>query len=67
MMTELKPCPFCGGEPTVRRTVREYPSDGESPAGEYDEWFNIDCNNCGVTTGDEYRSYAVQTWNRRSQ
>lgn len=62
----LLPCPFCGGEPVTRRTVRGYSADVDGPAGEYDEAFAIACDECGVSVHDEYRDGAAACWNRRA-
>jgi Lar family restriction alleviation protein len=66
MTDELKPCPFCGGAPRLLRLVETYPAVGDKPAGEYDAWFNVTCDNCGIEQGDEYRSSAITAWNRRA-
>ena len=64
--TALLPCPFCGGDPIMRRTVQEFPADADGPAGEYDAWFTLQCDDCGIEQGAEYRSEAVDAWNRRA-
>lgn len=66
MSDELKPCPFCGGNPATRRIVEEYGADAEGPAGEYDAHFQIDCDTCGISIGGEHRSEATEAWNRRA-
>lgn len=62
---KLRPCPFCGDHPVVRRIMEEYPADGTHPAGEYEARVTIDCNTCGVSLSEEYRSEAVALWNNR--
>jgi hypothetical protein len=62
----LAVCPFCGDPPHLRRLVESYPAEGDHPAGEYDAWFNIQCDNCGIEIGDEYRSDAIAAWNHRA-
>lgn len=62
----LKSCPFCDCEAVMRRTVREYGAGADGPAGEYDEWFAIHCDGCGINVGEEYREEAVSAWNRRA-
>lgn len=64
--TQLAACPFCGGTPRLLRLVEAYPASGGHPAGEYDAWFNVTCDNCGIEQGDEYRSSAIAAWNRRA-
>lgn len=65
-MEELKPCPFCGGEPSVR-------------SGSYHDescvtnWAEVVCINCGSRSEkvDEYVireqciDFAVEAWDRR--
>lgn len=64
--TELLPCPFCGSAPVMRRSVEEYVADSSGPAGEFDAWFTIHCDECGIEKGEEYRSDAIAAWNRRA-
>ena len=64
--TALKPCPFCGGEAKLRETVEHYPADAEGPAGSYSAWFNVECDDCGIKVGEEYRDEAIAAWNRRA-
>lgn len=61
----VRPCPFCGTQPKTRITMEEYPAEGDSPAGEYDAWYNICCDECGIEVGAEYRSEALENWNKR--
>jgi Lar family restriction alleviation protein len=63
---EPLPCPFCGGPAVVRKSMQEYPAEGEHPAGEYEAWVTIACDTCGIEIGDEYRVEAIAAWNRRS-
>jgi Lar family restriction alleviation protein len=65
-MADLHPCPFCGKTPVVRISMQEYPADGVHPAGEYDAWYNICCDECGIEVGAEYRSEAIAAWERRT-
>ena len=64
--TPLACCPFCGKAPTVRRTVEEYDADEQSPAGEYDAHYHIQCDTCGIEQSEEYRDEAIALWNRRA-
>ena len=59
-MSELKPCPFCGGEAIVVKTER---------CGRY-----IECWDCGGRTEEFETDYAgsahdkaISAWNRRAQ
>ena len=56
---DIASCPFCGGEAKLRRLVEKYPAEGEHPAGEYDAWFYVNCDDCGIDVGDEYESSAI--------
>lgn len=53
--TELKPCPFCGGE--ARLTVYFGLLDGAP--------FEVSCQECGARITDFEREEAVAAWNRR--
>lgn len=61
-MTELKPCPFCGGDAHVRTTdlMDGYGCFAMSAAF-------VQCADCGVRT-IEYRDerFAIEDWNRRA-
>lgn len=61
-MREVKPCPFCGGEATIRY-LEEDICDGNEPYG-----FCVECRACLVAT--PYRDNAedaVAFWNRRPE
>jgi len=56
-MTELKPCPFCGGEAIVRET-----SIGDDYNG-----FTVECKNCAVDIGNiDTEEEAIKRWNTRT-
>ena len=64
----IRPCPFCGNAPVVRRSVEEYAANAEGAdgeAGEYECWVNVCCHTCGIEIGAEYRSEALELWNAR--
>jgi Lar family restriction alleviation protein len=51
-MSELKPCPFCGGE---------------AEATEYnDSDYTIMCKNCHAEIGWREKAEAIAAWNRRA-
>lgn len=52
---ELKPCPFCGKQPTTHWDISE-------PF--YEEGYNIDC--CYVHINSLHKDAAVEAWNSRS-
>lgn len=56
-MTELKPCPFCGGEAKITDSAR----------GQYKH--RVQCTRCGVSSpGTAYRndSWNTRQWNTRA-
>ncbi len=56
-MAELKPCPFCGGEPIVT-----------GHHNRFTEWYLCSCPQCHISqTGSEYgfKFEAIDAWNRR--
>lgn len=59
-MTELKPCPFCGGEAVlIKRKLKTefYPSDGS---------YYAHCKKCIITTQPRKNAESViEAWNRR--
>ncbi|PLP96951.1 Lar family restriction alleviation protein [Cupriavidus pauculus] len=65
MSKKLKPCPFCGGKPSIAPLIEQV---------EHDSWAaSINCNSCDVsltpqytsTSEDEAVSAAIEQWNRR--
>ena len=67
---ELKPCPFCGGEPEITEVIDRTPRNLE-PVG-----FGVKCDqcgiiiakiDCGVTNWFETDEEAAEAWNRRTE
>lgn len=59
-MSELKPCPFCGGDLLV---VNDRGDGGCEPL-----LYRPQCQKCGVGLGGfNTRAEAIATWNRRAQ
>lgn len=67
-MSELKPCPFCGGEAELHEAYKNERIECRA-------W--VRCESCGAHMGDGYPSphlfsiddstvYAVRNWNRRA-
>lgn len=65
-MSELRPCPFCGGEPSFKT---EYGCYGYTP-----NVYQIGCDNCGVyfslvddfhNSEAENKAELIKMWNRR--
>ena len=65
---ELKPCPFCGGEPEITEVIDRTPRNLEAVG------FGVKCDqcgiivakiDCGVTDWFETDEEAAKAWNRR--
>lgn len=65
-VSELKPCPFCGGEACKAfRSGRT----GRTPVTQ-SRWFRgaVKCSSCGVATPEKANpEAAVKSWNTRKQ
>ena len=61
-MTELKPCPFCGGEAEVR-------DHGRITKRQRLPFFRVKCKECGVsrTKYSTTISAAIELWNERAE
>lgn len=60
-MSELKPCPFCGGH----EYHKAYPDRYHLP--EICEYHTVACTNCGATCGAfPNKEEAIEAWNRRN-
>ena len=56
-MSELKPCPFCGGE---AQCITEYCKEVELLVSK------VNCTRCGIKTPyQHYANEAIDLWNRR--
>lgn len=51
METELKPCPFCGGEAKATEYAKQD--------------YTIECKKCGAEIGWRPKASAIRCWNRR--
>ena len=58
-MSELKRCPFCGGEPKI--SVYD-PYDGYQGNCTI---YKIQCHKCGVKVESSFRDTCINLWNRR--
>ena len=60
-MSELKPCPFCGGEARVQHQSREL-------YGDVVDWYGVYCNKqfCGFVSGQSTEAEAIAVWNTRA-
>ena len=55
-MAELKPCPFCGGEASIRKIDNV--------------WYVVGCDDCSCDVGRHWfytREEVVEAWNRREE
>ena len=58
-MSELKPCPFCGGKASVRRH-----------SNKWIDWWLVSCPYCHISqigNGYEFEFEAIEAWNRRAE
>lgn len=58
-MSELKPCPFCGGEAVLKKHHNRFI-----------DWFSVSCNKCHISQTGNYFGFgfeAIEAWNRRVQ
>ena len=54
-MSELKPCPFCGGE-----------AEEKEHRNCWEHYFYVKCKNCCVMTPFKFgEEKAIEAWNRR--
>ena len=57
-MTDIKPCPFCGGEPIMRI---KWPNTKN-------KLISIGCPKCRLECGDWHtEAKAISVWNRRAK
>ena len=49
-MSELKPCPFCGGKARLDIDL---------------EWYYVYCTKCQAQVEGDWRAEAIKMWNRR--
>jgi hypothetical protein len=62
-MTELKPCPFCGGEADIRHEHRWISGMNGGYSGTYIVCKKCCCRTCTYDWEDEDQMY--EAWNRR--
>ena len=60
-MTDLLPCPFCGGEAQVQHQSRKL-------YGDTVDWYGVYCKKqfCGYVSGHQTEAEAIAAWNTRS-
>lgn len=61
-MSELLPCPFCGGEAQVQHQSREL-------YGDVVDWYGVYCKKqfCGYVSGQSTEAEAIAAWNSRAK
>ena len=59
-MSDLKPCPFCGGTPRIVFNAKRKNTYGQEVEGTA-----IGCENCEATMFYRSRRLAIEAWNRR--
>ena len=57
-MSELKPCPFCGGEARVIFEEEDLPDNS---------FHNVYCTNCGAQIWVTSKTVAIQKWDTRAE
>lgn len=57
-MTELLPCPFCGGKARVMLEEEDRPDDS---------FHNVYCTTCGAQFWVKSKTEAIAAWNRRAK
>lgn len=58
-MTELKPCPFCGGKAEIFQRIGKRYSEYNVSCG------NVNCNVMPETGNFDTEQKAIEAWNRR--
>lgn len=64
---KLKPCPFCGRRPSLRKGKR-YTRDGMYAHQKAGSWMwkpAVSCGSCGISRDFESVEEAVEWWNTR--
>lgn len=58
-MTELKRCPFCGGEAEIIEHI----------FGTLEHSYGVECTDCGAKTWQFYseKTDVIEAWNRRAE
>lgn len=64
-MTELKPCPFCGGEAIIN-TIGSHKHAIATFMPDYSGGTFIECTKCSCAIAEESDDAAIKAWNRRA-
>ena len=61
-MSDLLPCPFCGGEAQVQHQSRKL-------YGDVVDWYGVYCKKqfCGFVSGQSTEAEAIEAWNTRAE
>ena len=60
-MSELKPCPFCGGEAETVRSMRSFTCES------WEVFFYVLCKGCGARVEGADEAEAIEAWNTRHE
>lgn len=64
---DLKPCPFCGSEATLRMTGWSKAELQGKPGPDNRYWAKCSNSDCGITTQATFGSHnAITAWNTRA-
>lgn len=61
-MSELKPCPFCGGS-----RIKVYPNPNKDLRYLGIEQYKISCLHCAAQLYRAKKKEAIEAWNRRAE
>lgn len=64
-MTELKPCPFCGGQARIQAKYSWQWVDDLS--GDKPELFRVRCGNCDAARVASTEQRVIDKWNTRAE
>ena len=65
-MTELKKCPFCGGEAIINE-IEPHTHIFSTFMPDYEGATFIECSECTCGVSGETREGAIEAWNRRAE
>lgn len=63
--SELKPCPFCGGQAHIAQYVGEFVRNAKHSRTEHYNAYCIECEQCGIQTLPDTIENLIHFWNTR--
>ena len=63
--TQLKPCPFCGGEADYYCEEHSWADQGYISCGKYYDVY-VECEKCGAKMEGSDEQQVIDAWNKRS-